>query len=94
MMIREYINLAMLVEKRKRKRKKRNSKYAIISAQSSGDMSQILNWLRLNKAIRNAGEIRQSGNSYIVKVKVRSKYNKSSLAELVKSKFGIFGSVR
>lgn len=94
-MIEEYIKLSLFLERKKRKKlKKPKSKYATISAQSSSDMSQILTWLRLNKAIKTAGEIRKSGDSYIVRVKVSSKSGKAKIAELVKSRFGIFGRVR
>ena len=86
-MIEEYIKLSLFLERKKRKKlKKPKSKYATISAQSSSDMSQILTWLRLNKAIKTAGEIRKSGDSY--------KSGKAKIAKLVKSRFGIFGRVR
>ena len=94
-MLQEYIRLALLQERKKKKKlKKSKSKSATISAQSSSDMSQILTWLRLNKAIKSAGEIRSSGDTYIVRVKVSPKSSKSEIAELVKSRFGIFGRVR
>jgi hypothetical protein len=85
----------MLLERKKSSRlKKAESRYAIVEARTESDMSLILKWLLLKKSIKGMGEITQSGNTYRVKVKVSPRFNKSKIRDLVKDRFGIFGSVR
>ena len=71
--------------------KKPNSKRATIIAGYSTDLSLVLNWLRLNKAIASAGERREVAKGYAVSVK--SKMSKKDLNSLVKEKFGVFAKV-
>jgi|6_EtaG_2_1085325.scaffolds.fasta_scaffold00058_43 hypothetical protein len=83
----------LLHEKRKRKLKKPRGKFATISADYESDLSLIMTWLRLNKAIKSAGEIRQVGNRYSVRVKVSPKSSRQDVKNLVKDRFGVFGEV-
>ena len=71
--------------------KKPNSKRSTIIAGYSTDLSLVLNWLRLNKAITNAGKTREIARGYAVSVK--SKMSKKDLNSLVKEKFGVFAKV-
>ena len=71
--------------------KKKTSKRATIIALSRADMQQILTWLRLNKALKDIGEIREVDTGYAVKVK--SKISKSALNTLAKERFGVFVKV-
>ena len=84
---------SVIFENRK-KIKKENGKYATILAQSEEDMSQILLWLRRNKAIKSAGQITKSGNTYFMKVKVSPKAGRVGVFRLVKDRFGMFARVR
>ena len=52
------------------------------------DLNLALRWLRLNKAIKNAGPINKNGGVYTVKVKVSS--SKDKVKSLVKDRFGSF----
>jgi hypothetical protein len=83
----------MILENRK-KIKKENGKYATILAQSEEDMSQILLWLKINKAIKLAGQITKSGNTYFMKVKVSPKVGRNGVFRLVKDRFGVFARVK
>ena len=65
-MLRDYVRQVLIAEGRK-KIKRKSGKFATISTQSADDMSQILLWLRSHKAIRSAGQIRKSDNSYTVR---------------------------
>lgn len=92
-MLRDYIR-EVIISEGKKKIKKESGKYATILANSTDDMSLILAWLRGNKAIRSAGQVRKSGNSYIVKVRVNPKFGRTGVFNLVKDKFGMFARVR
>lgn len=83
----------MIFESRK-KIKKENGKYATILTQSDEDMSQILLWLKINKAIKSAGKIIKSGNTYLMKVKVSPRVGRSGVFRLVKDRFGMFARVK
>jgi methionyl-tRNA synthetase len=91
-MIRKYIRYSLMQEGKKIK--KENGKFATIQAQSVDDMSQILNWLKLNRAVKDIGNIVKSGNSYFVKVKVASKFGRQGVFNLVKDRFGMFARVK
>jgi hypothetical protein len=71
--------------------KKKLSKNATIIALSNADMHQILTWLKLNKALKSVGKIKEVDRGYAVKVK--SKISKSSLNSLAKERFGVFVKV-
>jgi len=71
--------------------KKKESKKATIIALSDSDMHQILNWLRLNKALKSFGQVKKIDNGYAVKV--RSRISKSELNNLAKERFGVFVKV-
>ena len=72
--------------------KKKYSKVSTIFASYETDLGLILNWLRLNKVIIQAGEIRKSNSIYSVTVK--TKVPKSEVRALVKDRFGIFAKVK
>ena len=73
--------------------KKKNSKTATVIATYSADLGMILNWLKLNKAIKAIGPMRQiNGGSYAVTVK--GKISKEKLNSLVKERFGTFVKVK
>tara|TARA_R100001126_G_C4731095_1_gene103892 strand:- start:194 stop:472 length:279 start_codon:yes stop_codon:yes gene_type:complete len=92
-MLRDYVRQVLIAEGRK-KIKRKSGKFATISTQSAEDMSQILLWLRSHKAIRSAGQIKKSDNSYIVRVKVNPKVGRSGVFNLVKDRFGMFARVK
>jgi hypothetical protein len=71
--------------------KKQNSKKATIIAGYSEDLSLVLNWLRLNKAITQVGNRRELERGFAVSVK--SKLSKKDLNTMVKDRFGIFAKV-
>lgn len=71
--------------------KKKNSKKATVIALYDTDLSLVLNWLRLKKAITSVGERREIASGYAVSVK--SKISKSALNDLVKERFGSFAKV-
>jgi len=71
--------------------KKPYSKKATIITTYDTDMGMVLNWLRLNKAIRAAGPRRDINGGYAVIVK--GKISKSAIRDLVKDKFGVFAKV-
>ena len=71
--------------------KKPYSKTATIIATYETDLGLILNWLRLNKAIKSAGNRRDLNAGYAVTV--RGKLSKSKIRDLVKEKFGVFAKV-
>jgi len=71
--------------------KKPHAKRAKIVGAYQTDVSLALNWAKLNKAIRAAGEIRKIGDRYVVSVK--SRISKKDLKHLIKERFGIFVSV-
>tara|TARA_R110002020_G_scaffold37124_24_gene112126 strand:+ start:445 stop:666 length:222 start_codon:yes stop_codon:yes gene_type:complete len=71
--------------------KKKNSKRATIIATTSTDLGLVLNWLRLKKAIKSSGEIRDIGNGYAAAVS--SKMPKKDLNLIVKDRFGVFAKV-
>ena len=68
--------------------KKKESRKATVIALSDSEIYQILNWLRLNKALKSIGEVQKIDNGYAVKV--RSKISKSALSDLAKGRFGVF----
>lgn len=72
---------------------KKNKSVTIIATYSS-DLTLVLNWLRLNKAISGSGDRRQtkSGN-YAVSVKMKKGFTKQKINNLVKDKFGVFAKV-
>ena len=71
--------------------KKKNSKKATVIALYDTDLSLVLNWLRLKKAITSVGERREIASGHAVSVK--SKISKSALNDLVKERFGSFAKV-
>ena len=83
-----------LGKKRSSRLKKGQGRYAVIEAGTEADMSLILKWLVSKKSIKGMGEIIKSGNTYRVKVKVSPRFSKSKISDIVKDRFGIFGSVR
>tara|TARA_R110001583_G_scaffold7985_26_gene39088 strand:+ start:1282 stop:1560 length:279 start_codon:yes stop_codon:yes gene_type:complete len=91
--IRDYPGGCVILESRK-KIKKEYGKYATIQTQSAEDMSQILLWLRMNKAIKAAGQITKSGNTYLMKVRVNPRVGRGGVFRLVKDRFGMFARIR
>ena len=73
--------------------KKKNSKTSTIYASYGTDLSLVLNWLRLNKAIKSVGEINKSAAG-IYSATVKSKVSKKDLSNLVKDRFGVFAKVK
>jgi len=71
--------------------KKPNSKRATIIAGYDADLSLVLNWLRLNKAVSSVGERIELERGFAVRVK--SKLSKKDLNNMVKDRFGIFAKV-
>jgi len=73
--------------------KKKNSKTATVIATYSTDLGMVLNWLKLNKAIKSIGPVRQiAGGSYAATVK--GKVSKEKLNDLAKDRFGSFVRVK
>ena len=67
---------------------KRNFSTIVASYQS--DLSLVLNWLRLNKAISSPGEIYETKNgTYAVRVK-----HKKPIKTMVSDRFGSFARVK
>ena len=65
-------------------------KFSTIVASYESDLSLVLNWLRLNKAISSIGEIYKTKNStYAVRVK-----HKKPIGTMVSDKFGSFARVK
>ena len=62
-------------------------KKVTIVASYTTDLNLALRWLRLNKAIKAASEIKKNGNLYTVVVKPAPKKN---VKKLVKDRFGSF----
>jgi hypothetical protein len=73
--------------------KRKNSKTATVVATYETDLSLVMNWLRLNKAISSFGSIYETKNkTYAVRVKIKK--SKESLNNLVKDRFGSFAKVK
>ena len=72
--------------------KKPQSKLATIHAAYESDLGLILNWLRINKAITSYGAPYETKNGGYA-IRVRGRVNKSTIRDLVKDRFGIFGKV-
>jgi len=72
---------------------KKKKNVTIVTTYSS-DLTLILNWLRLNKAISSAGERRKTRSGvYAVSVKMKKGSSKQKINNLVKDKFGVFAKV-
>ena len=65
-------------------------KMTIITSYSQ-DLSLVLQWLRLKRAIKRHGEIRKLGLVYAAEV--LSKNSKKEMKSIVKEKFGTFAKV-
>ena len=62
---------------------------ATLSGQNQADIAYALNWLRLNKLLKNASAITPlSGGGHGVKIKFKG--DKKSLIDKVKDRFGSF----
>jgi hypothetical protein len=73
--------------------KKKGSKTSTVLATYETDLSLVLNWLKLSKAILSHGAIYETENK-IYAVRVKSKKSKESLNNIVKDRFGSFAKVR
>jgi len=70
--------------------KKGKTKSSTIVASYESDLSLVLNWLRLNKAISATGEIYETKNGqYAIRVK-----HKKPIKTMVSDKFGTFAIVK
>jgi len=56
------------------------------------DLKLTINYLKLNKVLKNVGYIRKSG--YLHSVSVSLKIDKSSAIDLIKSRFGDFIKIK
>jgi len=67
-------------------------KSARLSGQNQADIAYALNWLRLNKMLKNAGSITadDSGRHHVT---IKFKGNKNALIDKVRSRFGTFVKV-
>ena len=67
-------------------------KSARLSGQNQSDLAYALNWLRLNKVLKNAGSIitDDSGRHHVT---IKFKGDKNALINKVKSRFGAFVKV-
>tara|TARA_Y100000593_G_C4285430_1_gene325193 strand:- start:771 stop:995 length:225 start_codon:yes stop_codon:yes gene_type:complete len=73
--------------------KKKAPKTSTIIATYETDLSLVINWLKLNRAISSSGPIYEMKNgSYGVKVK--NKKSKSDIKDLVLDRFGSFARVK
>ena len=73
--------------------KKKGSKTSVVVATYETDLSLVINWLKLNKAISSSGAIYETKNKTYA-VRVKSKKSKESLNNLVKDRFGSFAKVK
>tara|TARA_R110001583_G_scaffold31043_5_gene106563 strand:+ start:2805 stop:3029 length:225 start_codon:yes stop_codon:yes gene_type:complete len=72
---------------------KKKKNVTIVTTYSS-DLTLVLNWLRLNKAISSVGERRKTrAGVYAVSVKMKKGSSKQKISNLVKDKFGVFAKV-
>jgi len=78
-LIRTFIRENILLEKRS----------ATLSAQNMNDISQALNWLRLNKLLVNAGclALNDSGKHTVT---ISFKGKKQNIIDVIKTRFGSF----
>jgi hypothetical protein len=69
---------------------KLGKKYTVVATYND-DLSLVLNWLRLNKAITSSSSRKEVKAGYAVRV--TSKKSKKELNSFVKDKFGVFAKV-
>ena len=72
--------------------KKPNSKTATIIATYKDDLALIINWLKLLKLVKDAGEVVET-KSGAYRVTIKSKVPKSEISIHVKDRFGSFAKV-
>ena len=73
--------------------KKKGSKFSTVVATYETDLSLVLNWLKLNKAISYSGAIYDTKNKTYA-ARVKGKKSKESLNNIVKDRFGSFAKVK
>ena len=73
--------------------KRKGSKTSIVVATYETDLSLVLNWLKLNKAISSSGAIYETKNGTYAS-KVKNIKSKETIRDLVVDRFGSFAKVK
>ena len=65
-------------------------KNVTIVATYSADLNLVLQWLRLNKAVKKIGPVRTNPETYSAIVVPKRTFDRKKIKNLVKNKFGSF----